>query len=604
LLSNQYSTDLQKLPFHLTKKSWITPFAQHKILTLIVCILAIFFLFQYRFSRIQPNENPSLKVTTWDAFGYYLYLPGIFIYQDVKDLQWLPEIENKYQLTGGDLYQANRYKNGNFVFKYLGGVAILEAPFFAIAHLYAKLSPYPADGFSAPYQYALAIGALFYFSYAIFLLRHLLLLYFSDLATAITIILLVLATNLPQYIAVESAMSHAYIFPLYALIIWLTIRWHKSPTPYSAFLIGLTIGLATISRPTELIMVFIPIFWNTQNKIVAKEKWQNVKKHLNQLYLALAGGFIGIAPQLIYWQIVTGFLIYDVGSKWYFLNPFFDVLIGWPQGWFIYTPITILFIFGLFFIKKFPFSKSFTIFILVNIWIIISWADWKYGASYSTRALVQSYPVMAFPFAALISQILKTKWKYALIPIGFYLIFVNLFQLKQYQNGILHHRDMNRKYYAAIYLDSNPTPLDMSLLYNPEKLKNPKEYQRISLYKSSETIDLFANNGNPIILDKTNFLIDSQNFKKENWLYFQMDMSSHFGFWDSWIVCKISGDSLLKEVRYRIGNPLTIHDSINRYEFFVKIPETKIESLEYQLSIETDSYFTGKLRSLEVQFYR
>ncbi|MBN2747756.1 MAG: hypothetical protein JXR34_13600, partial [Bacteroidales bacterium] len=254
--NNQFSTDLQKVKLNVAKKPFNIRIQEYKILTLIACILAIFFLVQYRFLRIQPNENPSLKVTTWDAFGYYMYLPGIFIYHDVKELRWLPEIENKYQLTGGELYQASRFKNGNYVFKYLGGVAILEAPFFAIAHLYAKFSPYPADGFSAPYQYALAIGALLYFSLAIFLLRHLLLLYFSDLATAITLLLLVFATNLPQYIAVESAMSHAYIFPLYALIIWLTIQWHKSPKPYSAFLIGFIIGLATIARPTELVMVF------------------------------------------------------------------------------------------------------------------------------------------------------------------------------------------------------------------------------------------------------------------------------------------------------------------------------------------------------------
>ena len=73
-------------------------------------------------------------VTNWDGLGYYMYLPSGFIYNDYSKLEWLPEMDKKYHLTEGQMYQANKAKNGNYVNKYLGGVAILQAPLFGIAH--------------------------------------------------------------------------------------------------------------------------------------------------------------------------------------------------------------------------------------------------------------------------------------------------------------------------------------------------------------------------------------------------------------------------------------------------------------------------------------
>ena len=195
-----------------------------------------------------PSGDAKLKVTTWDALGYYFYLPALFIYNDISELRWFPEIDRKYAVSGGTLYQANRQEDGagKYVGKYLGGVAIMQLPVFAAGHFIAKATGYPADGFSAPYQYAIAWGALLYCFLALLLLRSVLLLYFSDGTTALTIILLCLASNFIQYAAIDGGMSHAYIFALYALILWLTIKWHKHPAKITAAAIGYTIGLATI----------------------------------------------------------------------------------------------------------------------------------------------------------------------------------------------------------------------------------------------------------------------------------------------------------------------------------------------------------------------
>lgn len=200
------------------------------ILSLIACGLVCIVLLQYRVtnSDITAGHKP-LKITEWDALGYYLYLPAIFIYHDYKELNWLDSIDQKYSVTGGNGWQAMKADNGNYVFKYLGGVAMLQLPFFLAAHVYARQSRYPPDGFSPPYQYALGFGIIFYCLLATLLLRKSLLHYFGDGTTALTIIMVCLATNFVQYAAVDSGQSHSYLFLLYAAVLYTTLRWHQQP---------------------------------------------------------------------------------------------------------------------------------------------------------------------------------------------------------------------------------------------------------------------------------------------------------------------------------------------------------------------------------------
>jgi hypothetical protein len=421
----------------------------------VILIITVFIRVWY--SPLIKNEKP-LRLTTYDAFGYYMYLPSTIIYNDATQLKWLPAIDSQYAVIGGWQYQTIKEKNGNFVFKYLGGVALMELPFFLVGHAVAKMTDYPPDGFSAPYQYALLAAAFFYAFLGLFLLRRFLLFYFDDKTVAFTLLLLTLATNWVQYVAVDSAMSHVYIFPLYALILFLSKKWHDKPSSKTAFCIGLTIGLATICRPTEAIMLFIPLLWHTHTKAAAALKWGQVSRNKSHVWVAILGGILAVLPQIIYWKIASGKFIIDTGSKWVFLNPYFRVLFGFEKGWFVYTPVTILFVLGLLFIKKHPFGKAIITFCLLNIWIIIAWDDWHYGASYSCRALMQSYPVFALPLAVTIDKMMLSRFKSIFYALFFYLIFVNLFQIYQYNANIIRFDENNFDYYKSIYLNPYAQP--------------------------------------------------------------------------------------------------------------------------------------------------
>ena len=547
-----------------------------KKISLIACLIISIVMVQYRvMNSDMVAGKPPLKVTVWDAFGYYMYLPSICLYHDVKELKWVADIDKKYSVSGGDGIQAMKTDKG-YTFKYLGGVAILETPFFLLGHFIAKHSHYPPDGFSPPYQYALGFGVIFYCILAIFLLRKLLLLYFSDLATSITLLLVCLATNFIQYAAVDNGQSHGYIFPLYVLIVYTTLKWHQQPRMVWAVLTGYIIGLAMICRPTEGIMLFIPLLWNTHNKEAARQKWQMVKQYKSQVMMAVLAGFIGVLPQLIYWKITTGSYIFDVGSKWEFLNPHFRVLFGWEKGWFIYTPVTIFFIAGMFFIKQFPFRKSVLWFCLLNIYIIIAWHDWRYGGSYSTRALMQSYPLFAFPMAALVERVNAKKWRWGFYLLGLYLVLVNLFQLNQYNTTVLHFNDMNRLYYGRIYLNPNPSPVDMSLLDNDEILRDESGYNKKIVARTDSVFRVYGNGSTSAPVLQTFLDASAAKYVNQSWLKVEADIYST-GFWQCYLNAEIKVGDTVKNTRIRLFNAISPDGATNKYAFYIRMPEFKHE---------------------------
>lgn len=562
-----------------------------------ICLVGVV-LILFRFAYPKEKDAP-LKVTTWDALGYYMYLPSTIIYDDATELKWFHTVDSTYQLSGGQLYQASKHDNGNYVFKYLGGVSIMQLPFFLGGHAVAKMSGYKTDGFSPPYQVAIAIAALFYCLLGLFVLRSVLLRFYSDRVTGLTLLLMCLATNLVQYVAIDSGQSHVFIFPLYAFVLYATIRWHETTKWKWAALIGLIIGLATISRPTEAVMLFIPLLWNSHTKEDRKAKWDLVRANRKHVFIAIGFGILGVLPQLIYWKIVTGSFVYDVGSAWRFLNPWFRVLFGITNGWFVYTPITLLFVAGLFFIKKYPFRRSVITFCLLNIWIIISWADWRYGATYSTRALVQSYPVFALAFAGILFAAERKLWlRLGTYVLGAYLIAVNLFQIGQYNSLVLNYKDMNWAYYGRIYLNPNPSPLDMSLLDHDEILTNPEDFKAtvVSYHPKVRAVSGAAN-------IPTNLEVIELKPSAFGWFKVEAEIKASVGFSSNLLTATILSGKTRKEAAVRIHNPIAKYGVWNAYEFYIKVPDTKKEK-QFYLQICGWEPLEAHVRNVRITRYR
>ncbi len=429
------------------------------------------------------DTNNVLAVLSWDVLGYYLYLPAVFVHGDLSQLAFIPEIFETYD-PSSSYYQAFPVENGNYLIKYTMGLSLCYLPFFLIGHLVAVLGGWPVDGFSAPYQFAIGVSPLFYAGLAFYLLRKVLLRYFTDVSVALALLVLVLGSNYVQYVCIDGAMPHGYLFAMYAAVIYLTMRWHDTPNTWIAILIGFLIGWSTLIRPTEAIMGMIPLFWGVTNWKELKEKIVLLLQYKWQVVLLVVFAFLPILPQLLYWKYISGDFIYytykDEGFDWMYPH-FRDVLLGFRKGWLIYTPLMWLPLLGFPFLykKAKPIFAALFLFFLLNLYVVCSWSIWWYQGSYSCRALVQSYPVLAFPLAAFFMWLVRKKLVFLLssvLIVGLFLL--NNFQLWQYNQNIIKPNGISLAYYKAIFGKTEIQKQDLVLLDTDETISDESKYNK------------------------------------------------------------------------------------------------------------------------------
>jgi hypothetical protein len=509
---------------------------------------------------------------TWDALGYYLYLPGKYIYNDLEYLSWWPVVAEQYHFPG-NFYQASMQANGKYVLFYSIGISILQTPFFFVGHGVAGLFGFPQDGFSFPYPLAICVGMLVYAFIGLIFLRKFLLKYFEDSIVAWGLLLTVLATNYPQYTAIEAGMTHGYLFTLFCLLLLFTAQWHEKPSYRNALIIGGLLGVATVCRPTDAVIIFIPLLWNTHNKELRRLKLLILEKDKLYAIAFVVGGIIPLIPQFLYWKSVTGSFLHKMGSKWDFLSPHWQVIIGWEKGWFIYTPVTVLMVIGLFFMKHRNYQRALLTYFILNLWIVIAWHVWRFGASYSARALTQSLAVLSLPLCSLLEKLIHKKWQIAIgILVSLYLCTVNLFQIWQYNQTIIHYDDMNRRYYAAVYLNPLPSPAKMSLLDTDEYIDSAK----LIFIKTLSSNTIYQLNGSSdtvaVLIDNDFSSVTGKHLNGTKWLKITALVKSEWGAYNVFMITEFQQSDCVKKRSVRMQNGICDLNKWNKIEYYFKIP--------------------------------
>ncbi|MBP7497528.1 MAG: hypothetical protein KA792_07700 [Bacteroidales bacterium] len=408
-----------------------------------------------------------------DVYIYYSYLPATFIYKDLsfKYIDTIPKDDN-YE------FRYVQCASGGRIQKMTMGMAFVYAPFFLIAHYFSELVGLQTDGYTQLYQFALAMGALIYSLLGLILLRKILLCFFNEFATTLTLISIYAGTNLLYYITNESAMAHCYNFTLFTVVIYYTLKWYKKQEIKYAAIIGFSSGLITLIRPTNIIILLVPLLFGVVNFKGIIDNLKLFYKHKYQILLAAGLFILIIAPQLIFWKMASGQWFYYSYSneKLEFANPhIIEGLFGFRKGLFIYTPIIALAFIGIFFMlnRKSKLSK-FTILLIsfnvINIYIVLSWWNWWYGGSFGQRAFIESFALLAIPMADLYQWFSAKKivLKLSLIIIVLAFVFLNCFQIIQYSRNIIHWDSMTKEAYKAVFLKlKKPANLD-NLLKEPK----------------------------------------------------------------------------------------------------------------------------------------
>lgn len=459
-------------------------------------VLVAYAIVQVAWMYPRWEKSGSEATISWDVFGYYLYLPAFFIYADAQGLNFREEIMAQYA-PAGDFHHAYQQEDGDWVMKYAIGQSLVLAPGFAVAHLLAEPLGYPADGFSKPYQVSLSVTAILIALLGLWVLRGILRRYFSEAVTAATLVVIVLATNYLNYSAIDGAMPHNTLFTLYALILSLTIRWHERPNRWLALALGLCIGMATIVRPTDLLVAAIPTLWGVRGWTSLQDKLQLLwQRRLDVILLGLGMLAMGLV-QLGYWKYASGSWIhYSYGEfGFYWSRPMiWRGIFGWRKGWLIYTPVMLLALIGFVPLWR-KVNASFwaiLLFLVVNVYVIFAWEVWWYGGSFGARPLVQSYALLALPLGAFFAWIASRKLlsaAVALFTLGCtYLNLVMTYQAHA-PGGGWEAEFMTHAYYWKIFGDPHPDPSDKKFLDVRSELKDEADMQSRVLFATGFEAD-------------------------------------------------------------------------------------------------------------------
>jgi len=399
------------------------------------------------------NKYGSENTISYDAAGYYWYLPSLFIYKDLKHQAFNDSILKKYKPSGG-IASGFKLDNGNYVLKYPCGLAIMSLPFFTIANIVAKPLGYPQDGFSPPYPLAIQIGGILIALLGLWYFRKLLLLFYNDAVVAISLFLLVFGTNYLDFGAINLGMTHSWLFTLYVFLILNSYYFYKTPNYKYAIRIGLLIGFATLTRPTEIISALIPLLWGLEgiSASIIKARFNFLLKQWKKIVATGISAALIIFIQLSYWKYVSGhWLVYSYqGQGFSWKHP--HVLVyacNFLTGWLNYAPMIIFALIGIIPFVKYGKNKvAILAFILINYYIVSAWDIWWYGG----RAMIQSYPMLFFPFATLIDIVLKRNYlKWITAPIALLLVYFNLWLTYQEHGGSLFSVDnMSEAYYWRV----------------------------------------------------------------------------------------------------------------------------------------------------------
>ncbi len=408
------------------------------------------------------------NVIDWDVTSYYGYLPAFFIHHDLKldfTIGKEDDYKNKHQ------FWPEIAPNGGKVIKTTMGLAFLYTPFFLVAHTMATLKGYETDGFSEPYEKYIHLSALFYLFLGLIFFRKILLRYFSEVIAFMVLLMITMGTNLFYFTTTEAALSHAYSFSLFAIFIYLCIRWHDEQKFFWTIFIGLVGGLMVLIRPVNLLIFVFPFLYEVKSFSELKAKFLFFIRQWKHLLVIGLISFLVILPQLLYWKYVTGSFFFNsyVGERFYFGNPhILEGLFSYRKGWLLYTPMMIFAFIGMIWIYKRhrDFFWPVLVFWSINMYVLFCWWAWWYGGGFGMRPMIDSYALLALPIAAFFQFLWEIKrkilfWIFSCLAFGF--IYLNLFQVMQYRYGTIHWDSMSKEAYWKSF---------GIIQFKDEKLKN------------------------------------------------------------------------------------------------------------------------------------
>lgn len=573
-------------------------------------LLFCFFIAQWHIQSVKiPCDNWKTIIQS-DAYGYYGYLPAVFIYRS---------FDYKIEQNPASKEPVKKENPGGAIMYYVGE-SVLLLPFFTIADMITQTFDLSLrNGYTFYYQLFVSIAALFYLFLGLVMVRKLLLdLGFSEQVTSITLVCIFLGTQLYYYALHEPGMSHVYSFSMIATLLNLYQRQLLEPKNSRWLLISLVIALIIFLRPINVVFAFafLPLA-----KSLSKSK-EFITAFFKSGLLIIVSSILILGLffflQAYMYHLQTGnWWIYSYGEDGFnWTTPQIgNVLFSYRKGLFIYTPLLLLALAGVWFMRKKLSNLSllswFAI-MLLYLYITASWWYWAYGGSFGMRPFIDTYALWAIPFAALCEYALKSKIKAALLYLSATLIiYLSLVQSYQYIVKILPYEYITKKKYwhlflktADIYRFSFPNVPDSTYYFK----KSPSFIDTLFL-KNREVEISYENKISEdtkyeFIADKLKTIGSEKNFVQSIIIDCELWLNSLNT--NATINCSLVSD-FSKEADFWFAKPMvTLVDKKQEWvnaKLMIQLPENIDQDLFCSVYLYNGSNVKIKARNLRVRFY-
>ena len=349
-----------------------------------------------------------------DGVAYLAWLDTLALDQDINFDNQLERlgVVNTYQISWND-------ETGRFVNIFPFGVAILQAPFYWLGHLFLynnwwNLNPdyfYQMQGVGSPYSLWLMVGANLMTLCAIILGWRIGRRLTGTWTAAVTSWAVFLGTPLFYYSTVSPLNSHnpgAFTTTCFIYLLQLCTGFKEeqknspSPSPIIWVLLGICGGLMVLVR-WQLLMVVVPAF----GLLAWRRQWKG-------LLFALIPTILISLPLPIIWQQMFGRAIvvpYEAVEG--------ETFLGIPTGayWVLWqtprtSPILFLSLVGFYFLWRI--DRSWTLFAaaVIAIQVLVNGAvlDWWGGETYGVRRMTELYPLYVLLACATLGELSAERW--------------------------------------------------------------------------------------------------------------------------------------------------------------------------------------------------
>jgi hypothetical protein len=322
-----------------------------------------------------------------------------------------------------------------------------------MAHAFVLVSGGSADGYSLPYQLAIAFGSASYAFIGLLLVYRLCRSYFDPLVSSLAVLLIWFATSLTAYMYFMTSMSHACSLFAASLFIylWKQTRQARSLAMWAA--LGGSAALMMLQRQQDALFTLVVVFEVAAILVAAPAsgRWKTLRALLPPVTVFTLAGVVGYLPQVIAWRVIYGRTVLNVhyqstGNSMNWTSPhWFDVLFSSHHGLISWTPVVGGGLLGLSFLWRRDrlLTLGLASVFLLQLYLLGGWGGdkyaggWDQGAAFGGRVFVSCGVIFALGLAALLHT-LQAHVHIWQVSLGSGLLVIwNYIMLLQYGTGMI-----------------------------------------------------------------------------------------------------------------------------------------------------------------------